>query len=91
MDWPAVAAICAALALIGGVFLWVVRMVTQSAIHEAVNGFKTKIALLEQRVEISERKVTAIDEYAHKEMHERIGNLAALQLEAFRAGQAAGR
>lgn len=82
-------AVCAALAVIGGVFIWVIRMVVQDSIHRAVNGFRTEIALHEQRLSVTEIKLKEVEAYAHAVVHERVNSLSGALLDAFKAGQLA--
>lgn len=86
MDWGALAAISGALAVVGGVFLWVVRMIVQASIYQAVNGFSTRLALIEQTLKSQELHINAVDSYAHTKMHETLNNFINLQLEAWKQG-----
>ena len=86
-----ISAVCAAVAIIGAVFLWVVKMVVEKAVRDAVNGFKVEIAVLRQRLESAERTTAATESYAHSVMHERINAISEALLDAFRAGQHAGK
>ena len=82
MDWAAVSAICAAAAIVGGVFLWVVRLVVSATVE-------TKIALLEQRLSSTEAKLKELEAYSHAVLHERVNSLSGALLDAFKAGQQA--
>lgn len=87
MDWAAISALSAALVVIGGAFLWVVTMVTEKAIRDAVNGFKTKIELMDQRLTTAEARLREEAQYAHTAVHEFPDKIALIQREAFNAGR----
>ncbi len=59
MDWTAIGTVTAALAVIGAFFLWVVQAIVKNSITEAINGFETRIAVLEQRSENARKAVLA--------------------------------
>ncbi len=87
MTLEQVAAICGVAGVLGGLFLWVVRMVVSDAIHKAINGFKTEIALLRQESAADKTKLDELYHYTHNSWHEQINTISQSQLEAFRAGQ----
>lgn len=97
MDPATLGAMSAAAAVMGGLFLWVVTMVVESAINKAINGFKTRVALVEAE-QIRSRMETEhnlsrlqsehkeLETYCHTVMHDRMNAFMETQSEAYRFG-----
>lgn len=91
VDSGTVIATAAVLSLIGAAFLWVMTMVVQSAISKAINGFATRVALLESEYKSLSDRVEKDSVYAHGVMHDGINKLVTLQTDAFNFGVEMGR
>ena len=91
IDSGTVIATAAVLSLIGAAFLWVMTMVVQASISKAINGFATRVALLENQYKSLSEQVEKDSVYAHGVMHDGINKLIKLQTEAFNFGVEMGR
>jgi hypothetical protein len=91
INWETIAAVAVTLSALGGFFLFVVRLLISGFIRDAVNGFKTQLALVQQRQSDSQVAFDKLYDYAHGTYHDTLNKITEAQLEAFRSGKEAGR
>jgi hypothetical protein len=94
VDWPQIAAIAVTLSAIGALFLFMVRMLVNAAIQEAlrtaINGFRTELALIKQAREVDVKKLEELYGYTHGTYHDVMNRVVDSQLEAFKSGKMVG-
>jgi len=91
LDWPQLAAMAVALSALGTLFLFIVKLLVGGAIREAINGFSSRLAVLEQKQNDDRAKQAELYTYAHTIYHSAMNKVVEAQVEAFRAGKEAGR
>lgn len=82
-----VATLCGIATAGAAFFLWIVKMVVSASIHTAINGFETRLALIEQRNTQRDSDFSALHSYTHERWHEQIDGISTALVEAFKAGQ----